>query len=157
MESADAGGALLAYRLHDLTTAVSDQPARQKVRGATPFLFAAALTLVTAGPWLLPGYIFATDWSGPRHIDFPSSITNLAPVLGVLAVVAKVLSGEVATKLLLVGCLLVAAMAAYRALPWGGFVPRAVASLVYLMNPFVYGPLHYGQLFLLSVYSTLPS
>ncbi len=156
MESADAEGALLAYRLQDLTSEVPGRPARQKLQSATPFLFAAALTLVIAGPWLLPGYIFGTDWAGPRHIDFPNSLTNLAPALAVLAVVAKVLSGELATKLLLVGCLFVAAISAYRALPGGGFVPRSAASLLYVVNPFVYGRLHYGQLFLLAGYAILP-
>ena len=155
-ESADTDGALLAYRLHDLTTDVPGQPARQRVQGATPFLWAAALTLAIAAPWLLPGYIFGTDWSGPRRIDFPTSLTAMAPFLAVLAVVAKVLSGEMATKLLLLGCLFGAAITAYRALPWGGFVPRAVGSLIYVVNPFVYGRLHYGQVFLLAGYAILP-
>jgi hypothetical protein len=38
----------------------------------------------------------------------------------------------------------------------GGFVPRAIASLVYVVNPFVYGRLHYGQIFLLAGYAILP-
>jgi hypothetical protein len=57
---------------------------------------------------------------------------------------------------LIVGTLLVAALGAYRAVPFGGFLPRAVASLVYTVNPFVYGRLHYGQLFLLAAYALLP-
>ncbi len=114
------------------------------------------MTLLIAGPWLLPGYIFGTDWSGPRHIDFPNSLTNLAPPVAALAVIARVLSGELATKLLLVGSLFLAAITAYRALPWGGFVPRAIAALVYVMNPFVYGRLHYGQFFILAGYAILP-
>jgi hypothetical protein len=126
------------------------------VRSATPFLWAAALTLIIAGPWLLPGYIFGTDWPGPRHIDFPSTLSNLAPAVAVLAVTAQVLSAELVTKVLLVGCLFVAAITAYRALPLGGFVPRAIASLVYVVNPFVYGRLHYGQIFLLAGYAILP-
>jgi hypothetical protein len=40
--------------------------------------------------------------------------------------------------------------------PAGGFVPRAAGSLVYLFNPFVFGRLHYGQLFLLAGYAVLP-
>jgi hypothetical protein len=126
------------------------------VLNATPFLWAGAVTLIIAGPWLLPGYLFGTDWPGPRHIDFPNALTNAVGPFAVLALISHVLSGELATKLLLVGCIFVAATTAYRALPWGGFVPRAIASLVYLMNPFVYGRLHYGQVFLIAGYAILP-
>src|SRR6266853_2736240 len=59
-------------------------------------------------------------------------------------------------KLLIVGILLLASLGAYRAVPMDGFVPGAVASLVYTLNPFVYGRLHYGQVFLLAAYAILP-
>jgi hypothetical protein len=65
-------------------------------------------------------------------------------------------SAEIVGKLLIVGTLLVAALGAHRAVPLDGFMPRAVASLVYTVNPFVYGRLHYGQLFLLAAYAILP-
>ncbi|TMD56318.1 MAG: hypothetical protein E6I85_00730 [Chloroflexi bacterium] len=73
-----------------------------------------------------------------------------------LAILAAAVSAQVAAKVLILGALFGAAFAAYRCLPTGGFVPRAVASTVYLMNPFVYGRLQYGHLFLLAGYALLP-
>jgi hypothetical protein len=118
--------------------------------------WSAGLTLVIVGPWLLPGFLFATDWTGPRHFSLPNRLSNDAPLLALLALAAHIVSAEVVGKLLIVGTLLVAALGAYRAVPFGGFLPRAVASLVYTVNPFVYGRLHYGQLFLLAAYALLP-
>jgi hypothetical protein len=119
-------------------------------------LWSAGLTLVIVAPWLLPGFLFGTDWPGPRHISFPNALSNDAPRLALLALAAHLISAEIAGKLLIVGMLLFAALGAYRAVPLDGFIPRAVASLVYTANPFVYGRLHYGQLFLLAAYAILP-
>jgi len=52
--------------------------------------------------------------------------------------------------------LFVAGISAYRALPDGGFVARSAAATIYIVNPFVYGRLHYGQLYLLVGYAILP-
>jgi hypothetical protein len=121
-----------------------------------PILWAAFLTLLMAGPWLAGGYLFGTDWPGPRRIDFPTNVSSFAPLQAVLAAVSWILSSEVTGKLLVFGLLFVAAVNAYRAIPIEGFVPRATASVIYVVNPFVYGRLHYGQLFLLAGYAVLP-
>jgi hypothetical protein len=68
----------------------------------------------------------------------------------------RVAGGEATGKLLVLGSLFAAAALAYRALPEGGFMPRAVAATIYVVNPFVYGRLNYGQMFLLAAYATLP-
>src|SRR5207249_1585739 len=99
---------------------------------------------------------FGTDWPGPRRIDFPTTLSSLAPPQVVLAATSRVVSAELTTKLVVCAVLFSAAVTAYRALPLGGFAPRAVASLVYVMNPFVYGRLHYGQFFVLAGYAVLP-
>jgi hypothetical protein len=70
--------------------------------------------------------------------------------------VGFVIGGEAAGKVLILLTLFMAALLAYVSLPTGGFVPRAAASTIYLVNPFVYGRLHYGQLFLLGAYAVLP-
>jgi hypothetical protein len=119
-------------------------------------LWSAVLTLVIVAPWLLPGYLFGTDWPGPRHFSFPTTLSNDAPLLALLDIAAHIATAEIVGKLLIVGILLLAAIGAYPAVPLDGFVPRAVASLVYTVNPFVYGRLHYGQLFLLAAYAILP-
>jgi hypothetical protein len=121
-----------------------------------PILWAAFLTLLVASPWLSSGYLFGTDWPGPRRFDFPSQISGSAPFEALLAISARILSSEVTGKLVVFGLLFVAALTAYRAVPIESFVPRAAASIVYVINPFVYGRLHYGQLFLLAGYAVLP-
>jgi hypothetical protein len=118
--------------------------------------WSSGLTLIIVAPWLLPGFLFGTDWPGPRHLSFPNMLSYAAPLLALLALVAHVVPAEIVAKLLIVGTLLIAALGAYRAMPMDGFVPRAVGSLVYTVNPFVYGRLHYGQLFLLAAYAILP-
>jgi hypothetical protein len=119
-------------------------------------LWAGFLTMAVAGPWLLPGYLFGTDWPGPRHLAFPTDIDSLVLLRAGLAAVGWAIGGEAAGKLLVLGCLFAAGSLAFAALPEGGFVPRAAAAALYVVNPFVYGRLHYGQLFLLAAYAALP-
>jgi hypothetical protein len=119
-------------------------------------LWAAFLTLLIAGPWLWPGYIFGTDWPGSRRFDFPTTTSSSAPLSAILAAVSWVVGGEVTGKLFVFVVLFAAGALAYGSLRAGGFVPRAAAATVYLVNPFVYGRLHYGQLFLLGAYAVLP-
>jgi hypothetical protein len=126
------------------------------LRIEAPFLWSAFVTLLIAGPWLAPGYLFGTDWPGPRRFDFPSVLSNSAPLEAVLAAVSRITSGEFTGKLFVVAMLFAAALMAFRAAPVDGFVPRAVASTVYVFNPFVFGRLHYGQIFLLAGYALLP-
>jgi hypothetical protein len=121
-----------------------------------PYLWAGAVTLLIAAPWLAPGYLFGTDWPGPRFIRWPTQLSSSAPLEAILAAISTVLSAEITAKILVLGSLFVAALAAYTALPYGDFVPRAAASLIYVVNPFVYGRLHYGQLFLIAGYAVLP-
>ncbi|HKW71133.1 MAG TPA: hypothetical protein VJP81_11165 [Candidatus Dormibacteraeota bacterium] len=126
---------------------------------ALPFAWAAFLALLVTLPWLQPGYIFGTDWPGPRRFDLPHDLTSTALLQVALAVVSRVLPAEVTGKLLVVSILFVAALTAYEAAPTTlkiGFVPRAAASILYVFNPFVFGRLHYGQLFLLAGYAVLP-
>jgi hypothetical protein len=123
---------------------------------AIPFLWAGGLTALVAVPWIVPGFLFGTDWPGPRRIDWPAELWSAAPVQAFLAVISAALSAEIASKLLVVGFLFVGALTAYRAMPAGDFVPRAAASVIYIANPFVYGRLHYGQFYLLAGYALLP-
>jgi hypothetical protein len=48
------------------------------------------------------------------------------------------------------------ALLAFRAVPSQGFVPRASGAALYLLNPFVFGRMHYGQFYLLAGYAVLP-
>ena len=124
--------------------------------GSWPLLWAVFLTLVIGGPWLRPGYLFGTDWPGPRRFDLPTVLTSEAPLRIALAAVAWIVGGELTTKVFVLGVLFGAAILSWRALPTRGFVPRAAASTIYVVNPFVYGRLHYGQLLVLGAYAVLP-
>lgn len=106
--------------------------------------------------WLLPGYIFGTDWSGPRHFSGPDQLWSGAGWQAALGGTSALLGAEFATKLLILGSLFLAALTAYNALPVGGFVPRAMAASIYTVNPFVYGRIHYGQLTLFAAYALMP-
>ena len=123
---------------------------------AMPLIWAGFLTALVAGPWLLPGYLFGTDWPGPRRFDFPSAVSSYAPVDAVLASISSILGGEVTGKLFIIAVLFTAAALAYWTVWGGGFIPRATAATIYLMNPFVYGRLHYGQIVLLGAYAVFP-
>jgi hypothetical protein len=111
---------------------------------------------LVVGPWLLPGYIFGTDFAGPRLYHFPTAVASYAGVQLALALAGLVLPGDIVGKLLILALLLTAGLTAYMALPIGGFLPRAVASLIYLINPFVYDRLAYGQLNVIGGYAVLP-
>jgi hypothetical protein len=124
--------------------------------GVLPIAWAILLMVLIAGPWLAGGYIFGTDSPGQRRFDFPSTITSSYWPQVVLAVVYRVVGGEATGKLFVLAILFVAALTAYEAAPVDGFIPRAAAAGLYVMNPFVYGRLHYGQLFVLAGYAVLP-
>lgn len=112
--------------------------------------------MLIAGPWLLPGYLFGTDWPGPRHFSVPTDFSSVTLFDVLLVVVGAVVSAELTTKLVILLALLAAGLGAFRALPIGGFIPRAMASVMFVVNPFVYGRIHYGQLALIAGYALLP-
>lgn len=123
----------------------------------SPAILAAAfLTLVVAGPWLAGGYLFGSDWPGPRHFDFSTGISSSYALQAALAAASLLIGGEATGKVFILGTLFVAALTAYAAVPVEGFVARAAAATVYVLNPFVYGRLHYGQLFVLAGFAILP-
>lgn len=127
-----------------------------RIQRLEPIIWAGGLTLLVSGPWLLPGYVFGTDFAGPRHFDFPRNAASYEALQALLWAAGTLLPSEIVAKILILAVLFVGALAAYRTVPAGGFVPRAVASLVYVVNPFVYDRLAYGQLNVLAGYAVLP-
>lgn len=127
-----------------------------RLRPLAPGLWVSFLTLLVVGPWLSPGYIFGTDFAGPRHFAFPSFPTSFAALQAALSLAAAALPADVVGKLLIISIFLVAGLGAYYAVPAGPFMARAAAALVYMINPFVYGRLAYGQLTVLAGYAVLP-
>jgi hypothetical protein len=86
----------------------------------------------------------------------PTDFSSATLFDGLLAMLSAVVPAEIMTKILIAVALFAAALGAFRALPIGGFVPRAIASVIYVINPFVYGRVHYGQLLLIAGYALLP-
>jgi hypothetical protein len=136
--------------------AALSEPREGRPMAAMSFLWAGFLTALIAGPWLLPGYLFGTDWPGPRRFDFPTAISSYAPLDAILASISWIVGGEVTGKLFVIAVLFTSAALAYWTGLGGGFVPRATGATIYLMNPFVYGRLHYGQIVLLGAYAVFP-
>jgi hypothetical protein len=118
--------------------------------------WAALLILLVAGPWLFPGYLFGTDWPGARQFPFPTEVASYAPFEALLAALSRTIGGEATGKLLIIAILGLAGFGVSYCLPTDSFVGRAVAATVYVLNPFVYGRLQYGQLFVLAGYAALP-
>src|SRR2546428_4749997 len=87
-----------------------------------PLLWAAFLTLCIAGPWLLPGFLFGTDWPGPRTIPFPTGLSSSAVLQIALAIASRAIGGESTGKILVLASLFSAGFLAYRAVPRTGFV-----------------------------------
>src|SRR5438094_2428414 len=91
-----------------------------------PYSWATILTLLVAGRWLVPGYLFGTDWPGPRHFTLPTDFPSSALLRLLLVVVSAAVSAEITTKLVILVALFVGALGAFRTLPLGGFIPRAM-------------------------------
>ena len=135
--------------------------ATDRRHGLSPRSFEAAglgavVTLLIAAPWLRPGYLFGTDWPGPRRFDWPAQVSSAAAAEISLAALSSLIGGEATGKVLVVAILFAAGALAYRAIPADSFAARAAAASLFVVNPFVYGRLHYGQLFLLAGYALLP-
>jgi hypothetical protein len=128
----------------------------EALRNGLPAVPAISLALLVAGPWLQPGYIFGTDWPGPARFELPVEVSSSAPVQVVLATISWVVGAEATGKLLVFAILAGGALAAYLAVPIAGFVGRAGGATLFIANPFVFGRLHYGQLYLLAGYAVLP-
>src|SRR5438094_9225410 len=92
------------------------------LRTTAPLLWAGFLTAMVVVPWLSPGYLFGTDWPGPRHIEFPTVVTSSAVLEALLSFVARLIGGELTGKTLVVATLFAAGALAYRAVPDRQFV-----------------------------------
>src|SRR6266581_6221567 len=129
---------------------------RYELPAALPAISAIALALLVAVPWLQPGYLFGTDWPGPTRFGLPAEVSSSAPLQVALAAVSWAVGPEATGKILVFAILAGGALAAYTAVPTTGFIGRVGAATLFIANPFVFGRLHYGQLYLLAGYALLP-
>src|SRR5207245_7393026 len=73
---------------------------RESLRNnARPVLWAGFLTLLVAGPWLLYGYVFGTDWPGPWRFYLLTTVSSAAPLSAGLAALGFLVGGEAAGKI----------------------------------------------------------
>lgn len=123
---------------------------------APSLMWAAFVAILIGGPWFAAGYIFGTDWPGPRRFDFPTALSSAAPLKALLAGLSVLVSAQATGKLFVLAPVFIGSVLAYQAAPAVGFVPRAAAATVYVVNPFVYARMHYGQFGLLLAYAVMP-
>jgi hypothetical protein len=143
---------------HVVQTREPVAPSRRKgdIVAAVPFAMGVALALLIGLQWLAPGYVFGTDWPGPRFFPIPSEISSSAPLQIALAGLSHVVGSEITSKILILSALIGAGTSAFISVPAKGFVPKAAGTILFVANPFVFGRLHYGQLYLLAGYALLP-
>ena len=86
----------------------------------------------------------------------PTEVSGSAPFQVVLAAISRLVGPEATGKTLVLAILIGGALASFSAIPTRGIAGRMAAATLFTANPFVFGRLHYGQLFLLAGYALLP-
>jgi hypothetical protein len=114
-------------------------------------------------PLLTPGYVLSYDMVFVPRYRFSSDLLGISqqvprsvPTEGAVAVLSRVLSGDVVEKLILLTVFVLAAVGAARLVPVQRLAARLAAGILYAWNPFVYERLLIGHWFLLVGYATLP-
>jgi hypothetical protein len=114
-------------------------------------------------PLLTPGYVLSYDMVFVPRYRFSADLLGISPQVpravpteGVVAVMSRVVPGDVLEKLILLGVFVLAAAGAARLVPARRASARLAAGILYAWNPFVYERLLIGHWFLLVGYATLP-
>src|SRR5260370_31985282 len=97
--------------------------------------------MLVVGPLLSSGFIFGTDFAGPRHYAFPNFPTSFAALQAALALAAAALPADVAGKVLIVSIFLTAGLGAFFARPFGPFIGRAAVPPRFTIHSPFYHPL----------------
>ncbi|MCX5068170.1 hypothetical protein OOJ91_20215 [Micromonospora lupini] len=121
------------------------------------------VVLAILGPVLGRGYVLRYDLVFVPDPPFGAMVWGSGSELPravpseLLAVgLSQLLPADVAEKVLLAGCLALAAVGAARLAPVSHPVARVAAGLAYVWNPWVYGRLHLGQWAVIAGYAALP-
>src|SRR5437879_1538628 len=112
---------------------VGSNTAANRFQALAPAFWVSLITLAVVGPWLSSGYVFGTDFAGPRHYPFPNFPTSYAAFQAALALAAVALPTDIVGKVLIVSILMASGLGAYYAVPAGPSVARAAASLAYMI------------------------
>ena len=57
---------------------LASKVAANRFQALAPAFWVSLITLAVVEPWLSSGYIFGTDFAGPRHFAFPNFPTSFA-------------------------------------------------------------------------------
>jgi hypothetical protein len=114
-------------------------------------------------PLLTPGYVLTYDMVFvPRYrlsadlLGLSQQVPRAVPTEGAVAVLSRVVPGDVLEKAILIGVFVLAAAGAARLVPATRPAARLAAGVLYAWNPFVYERLLIGHWFLLVGYAALP-
>ncbi len=114
-------------------------------------------------PLLTPGYVLSYDMVFvPRYrlsadlLGISQQVPRAVPTEGAVAVLSRVVPGDVLEKAILIGVFVLAAAGAARLVPATRPVARLAAGVLYAWNPIVYERLLIGHWFLLVGYAALP-
>jgi hypothetical protein len=125
--------------------------------------WSAALTLAIVFPLLGHGFtlsydmVFApTQYLGPDAIGTGSTLARSVPADAVVALVTKVLPGDVVEQLILASALFASALGAGLLVPTRSVLARLVAATAYVWSAYVAERLLIGQWPLLVAYACLP-
>jgi hypothetical protein len=94
--------------------------------------------------------------AGPAEISAAHGCLGAAPFQVALAAISWAVGPEATGKILVFAILAGGALSAYRAVPTAFIAGRVAGATLFIVNPFVFGRLHHGQLFLLAGYALLP-
>ncbi|MEU5906198.1 hypothetical protein [Micromonospora sp. NPDC047527] len=121
------------------------------------------VVIAILGPVLRRGYVLrydlvfvpdppfgATVWGSGSEL--PRAVPSELLAVGL----SQLIPADMAQKVLLAGCLALAAVGAARLAPVGHPMARIAAGLAYVWNPWVYGRLHLGQWAVIAGYAALP-
>ncbi|HLD21461.1 MAG TPA: DUF6541 family protein [Patescibacteria group bacterium] len=112
-----------------------------------------SLSLAMMLPLLRPGYVFAVDMVFTPTLRFSPHLISFE---NILAVINFVLPSEVIQKILLVFVPLMSGIGMHRLLSTEKELPKYVAGVFYMWNPFVYSRFLYGHLPFLIGYALFP-
>ncbi len=136
---------------------------RNWLRKNWPFWLYLGLALLILGPLLKPGYLFLLDWSEVPGHWFNWRTCEIPQVVNCLALqflrflLGWLVSGAVWQKILLVAIFTLTGFSMFAVLPRDlGIIPRVLAGIFYLVNPFVYQRFLAGHIGFLLGYAILP-
>lgn len=130
------------------------------VKPYLPYAFFVAVALMLLWPLLPPGFILTLDMVFAPHISEPDHITSSYAFYMLLHILNSVVPADLLQKIMLVLLLSSSGIGMYQLVKYLALRPgeaaAMIASLAYMVNPFVYSRFMAGQFAVLLGYACLP-